>query len=126
MNKAVYDTRFFAESYYSNDSSSLAKIRLHKAWKRYISAVVIHEVYHIALSREGREVAKIKIVNLQKEFEVITVDAQIAQTSAEFRHKYQLSMGDSIIAATAAALKVVCITDDPHFKQIKEIETAWL
>ena len=35
-------------------------------------------------------------------------------------------MGDSMIAATALVLKAVCITDDPHFKQIKEIETEWL
>ncbi len=126
MNKAVYDTRFFVESYYSKDKSVRAKIRSHKARKRYISAIVIHEAYHLALSREGREVAKVKVTNLLKEFEVVTVDNQIAQASAELRHKYQLSMGDSMIAATALTLKAVCITDDPHFKQIKEIVTEWI
>jgi predicted nucleic acid-binding protein len=35
-------------------------------------------------------------------------------------------MGDSMIAATASLLKAVCITDDPHFRQIEEIETAWI
>jgi hypothetical protein len=36
-------------------------------------------------------------------------------------------MGDSVIAATAAAvLKATCITDDPHFMRVKEIETEWL
>jgi predicted nucleic acid-binding protein len=35
-------------------------------------------------------------------------------------------MGDSMIAATAAMLKAVCVSDDPHFKQIKEIETSWV
>jgi predicted nucleic acid-binding protein len=35
-------------------------------------------------------------------------------------------MGDSMIAATAFVLKAVCISDDPHFEQIKEIETAWI
>jgi len=126
MNKAVYDTRFFAESYYSKDKATIERIRLHRARKRYVSAVVIHEVYHLALSREGREVAKVKVVNLLKAFEVVAVDNQIAQVSAELRRKYQLSMGDSMIAATASTLGAVCITDDPHFKQIKEIETAWI
>ncbi len=126
MNKAVYDTRFFAESYYSKDKSLLAKIRAHKARKRYVSAVVVHEVYRLALSREGREVAKIKVVNLIKVFDVVAVDSQIAQVSAELRQKYRLSMGDSIIAATAATLGAVCITDDPHFAQIKEIKTEWI
>lgn len=126
MNKAVYDTRFFAESYYSKDESLLKRIRLHRMRKRYISAVVIHEVYNLATSREGRDVAKIKITNLLEEFEVIPVDELIAQSSAELRQKYKLSMGDSMIAATSLALKAACISDDPHFKKIKEIETTWI
>jgi predicted nucleic acid-binding protein len=125
-NKAVYDTRFFAESYYSKDESLLKRIRMHRMRKRYISAVVIHEVYTLAISREGRDVAKIKIANLLEEFEVIPVDESIAQASAELRQKYKLPMGDSMIAATASALKMVLISDDPHFKQIKEIETTWI
>jgi predicted nucleic acid-binding protein len=125
-NKAVYDTRFFAESFYCKDESTLRRIRGHKALERYVSAVVIHEIYRLALSREGKEVAKIKVTNIKKAFKVIAVDDQIAQLSAEFRHKYQLSMGDSMIAATASTLSAVCITDDPHFKQIKEIQTEWI
>jgi predicted nucleic acid-binding protein len=126
MNKAVYDTRFFADSYYSQDESLLKKIRAHRARKRYISAVVIHEVYNLALTRKGRETAKTQVADLLKEFEVVPVDEKIAQFSAELKHKYQLPMGDSMIAATALMLKAVCITDDPHFKQIKEIQTAWI
>jgi predicted nucleic acid-binding protein len=93
---------------------------------RYISAVVIHEVYNLAISREGRETAKTQVANILEEFKVVPVDEQIAQVSAELKHKYQLPMGDSMIAATALVLKAVCITDDPHFKQIKEIQTAWI
>ncbi len=126
MNKAAYDTRFFVDSYYSKDESLLKKIRAHRARKRYVSAVVVHEIYNLALKREVRETAKNQVAHLKEEFEVIPVDNQIAQISAELRHKYHLSMGDSIIAATASMLKAVCITDDPHFEQIKEIETEWI
>jgi len=63
---------------------------------------------------------------MKKDFKVVIVDDQIAQISAELRQKYGLSMGDSMIAATASILKAVCISDDPHFKQIKEIETKWI
>jgi predicted nucleic acid-binding protein len=126
MNKAAYDTRFFADSYYSKDESLLKKIRAHRARKRYVSAIVVHEIYNLAIKREGRETAKNQVAHLKEEFEVVPVDDQIAQISAELRHKYHLSMGDSMIAATAFVLKAVCITDDPHFEQIKEIETAWI
>jgi predicted nucleic acid-binding protein len=126
MNKAVYDTRFFAESYYSKDELLLKKIRAHRARKRYVSAIIIHEIYNLSIKRVGRETAKNQVAHLMEEFEVIPVDDQIAQISAELRHKYHLSMGDSMIAATAALLNAVCISDDPHFKQIKEIETTWI
>ena len=127
MNKAVYDTRFFTQLYYSKDEPLLKKIKAEKARKeKYVSAVVVHEIYNLAIAREGREVAKLKVALLKQGFEVVAVDDQIAQISAELRHKYDLSMGDSMIAATASILKAACISDDPHFKQIKEIETTWI
>jgi len=126
-NKAVFDTRFFADYYYSENKSLLNKMRAQKIRKgRYISAVVIHEFYNYALSRKSRETVKTQIADILGEFEVVLVDEQIAQISAELRHKYRLSMGDSMIAATALMLKAVCITDDQHIKQIKEIQTAWI
>jgi predicted nucleic acid-binding protein len=88
--------------------------------------VAIHEFYAISLAREGRETAKLRITIMKKDFEVVPVDDQIAQVSAELRHKYNLSMGDSMVAATALELKAVCISDDLHFRQIKEIKTAWI
>lgn len=126
MNKAVYDSRFFADLFYTTNDSLYKKILNQKVRTRFTSAVVIHEIYRLALKREGRETAKLKVTLIKKDFQVISVDEQIAQISAEFRHKYQLSMGDSMIAATASLLKAVCITDDPHFKQIKEIQTEWI
>jgi predicted nucleic acid-binding protein len=127
MNKAVYDTRFFTQLYYSKDELLQKKIKAEKARKeKYVSAVVVHEIYNLAIAREGREVAKLKVALLKQGFEVVPVDDQIAQISAELRHEYDLSMGDSMIAATAYLLKAVCISDDPHFRQIKEIETKWI
>jgi predicted nucleic acid-binding protein len=73
----------------------------------------------LLLERDGK-------LRIKKDFQVVPVDDQIAQISAELRQKYGLSMGDSMIAATASVFKATCITDDPHFKQIKEIETSWI
>jgi predicted nucleic acid-binding protein len=127
MNKAIYDSRFFVEFFYSKDENLRRKIKEEKRRKeKYVSAVVIHEVYKLSLAREGREAATLRATLMKKDFQVVPVDAQIAQISAELRHKYNLSMGDSMIAATASTLKAVCISDDPHFQQIKEIETAWI
>ena len=127
MNRATYDSRFFVEFYYSKDQALRQKMAEKKRFKdRYISTIVIHEVYNLSLSKEGRDVAKLRAMSMKEEFQIIPVDDQIAQVSAELRHEYQLSMGDSMIAATSLVLKAVCISDDPHFKQIKEIETTWI
>jgi predicted nucleic acid-binding protein len=127
MHKATYDTRFFVEFFYSKNQSQHKKLSEEKKRKeKYISAIVIHELYKLSLSREGRETAKLRATLMKKDFQVVPVDDQIAQISAELRQKYNLSMGDSMIAATASILKAVCISDDPHFKQIKEIETTWI
>jgi predicted nucleic acid-binding protein len=127
MNKAVYDTRFFVEFYYSKDHTLRKRITEKKRFlTKYVSAIVIHEVYNLSITQAGRETATLRVSSIKAEFQVIPVDDQIAQVSAELGHKYHLSMGDSMIAATAATLKAVCISDDPHFKQIKEIEVEWI
>jgi predicted nucleic acid-binding protein len=127
MNKAVYDTRFFATAYYSKDEKLAQRIKEEKRrQEKFISTVVIHEVYKLTLQREGRETAVLRIALLKQDFKVIPVTAEIAEVSAELSQKYQLSMGDSMIAATAFSLKALCVSDDPHFKQIKEIKTTWI
>jgi len=127
MNRAVYDSRFFVEFFYSKDIVQRKKIEAEKKRKdKFVSSITIHEIYNISLAREGREVAKLRVITIRQDFKIIPVDEQIAQLSAELRHKYNLSMGDSMIAATASALSAVCITDDPHFKQINEIITQWI
>ena len=127
MNRTVYDTRFFAEFFYSKDENLRRKIKEEKTRReKYVSAVVVHEVYQLSLVREGRETAKLRAVLMKKSFQIIPVDDQVAQISAELRHKYKLSMGDSMIAATASMLNAICVSDDPHFQQIKEIKTVWL
>jgi predicted nucleic acid-binding protein len=127
MSKAVYDTRFFSALYYSKDERLLQRIREEKRrQEKFISTVVIHEVYRLSLQREGRETAMLRIALLKQDFKVIPVTAEIAEISAELRQKHQLSMGDSMIAATASSLKALCVSDDPHFKRIKEIKTTWI
>ncbi len=128
MNRAaVYDTRFFIELYGTVDEEKRRKIRAEMVRKqKYVSSVVIHEFYHTTIAVNGRETAKTKVAFIKEGFEIIPVDVQLAEVSAELRHKYHIFDGDSMIRATALTLKAVCITDDQHIKQIKEIQTAWI
>ncbi|HEX9261777.1 MAG TPA: PIN domain-containing protein [Candidatus Bathyarchaeia archaeon] len=127
MPKTIYDTRFLVELYYSKDEKTLNKLKAEKTRKeKYISTIVLHEVYKLTLAREGRQTAQLRTTLLEEDFKTVPVTADIAKASAELRHKYKISMGDSIIAATAQSLKATCISDDPHFQRIKEINTKWI
>lgn len=127
MSRTVYDTRFFIELYYSKDEKTLKKTLEEKRSRdKYVSAIVIHEVYQLTLAREGRETAILRTTLLERDFKIVPVDAEIAKLSGELRHKYRLSMGDSMIAATASQLKATCFSDDPHFQRIKEIRIKWI
>jgi len=128
MSKTVYDTRFFIEHYYSKDGEVLRKTKeeIRKTKERYISAVVVHEVYRLTLEREGRETAILRASLLEKDFKIIDVDPEIARNSAEIRHKYRISLADSIVAATSLSLNATCLSDDIHLKAVKEIRTQWI
>jgi predicted nucleic acid-binding protein len=128
MNKAaVYDTRFFTQLYRSIDEDKHRRITYERSRKqKYVSTIALHELYNTSLAAEGREIARVKIAYVKQEFKIVPVDAEIAQVSAEFRHKYDLCMGDSMIAATAFVLNAVCVSDDAHFQLIKEIKTTWI
>jgi predicted nucleic acid-binding protein len=128
MSKAVYDSRFFVENYYSPDPIIIKKLKdsLRKIKERYISAIVIHEIYQLTLRKEGRETAILRATLLEQDFRVVNVDAEIAKLSAEIRLNHKMSMADSIIAATAISLKAICISDDLHFKTVSEIKTQWI
>jgi len=124
----VYDTRFFFDHYYSDDEALLRRTsrEIIENKEKYISSIVIHEVYKLSLEMEGREVAELRATLLEKDFKIIDVDPKIAKLSARLRHQHKMPMADSIIAATAICLNAECVTDDPHYKQIKELKLRWI
>jgi predicted nucleic acid-binding protein len=128
MNKAVFDTSFFMEGYYSRNEPKIKKLneKTRSIKERFISSVVLHEIYQLTLRKDGREMAKLRTHLLEQDYLVIDVTADIAKSSAELRSKYSMSMADSIIAATAWSLKATCLSDDPHFMAVKEIKTDWI
>jgi predicted nucleic acid-binding protein len=128
MPKIVYDTRFFVVYFYAQDPAAVKKAKetLRKAGEHYVSAIVLHELYQLTLTKEGRETAILRTTLIEKYFKVVNIDSEIAKSSAEIRHKHKMSMADSIIAATALLLKATCLSDDPHFKNANEIKTTWI
>jgi len=128
MSRIAYDTRFFAEYFYSTDAAFLRKANavIRNAEQGFVSTIVIHEVYQLVLRKEGRETAILRTAILEKDFKIVEVTSEIAKSSAELRNKHKLSLADSIIAATAIFMKATCVSDDPHLRGIKKLATTWI
>ena len=87
---------------------------------------MVHEVYQLSLEREGRETAVLRTSLLENDFKVVSVDSEIAKSSAEIRHKHKVSLADSVIAATCVFLNAICVSDDPHLRAMREIRARWI
>jgi predicted nucleic acid-binding protein len=125
--RSVYDTRFFVEYFYSGDAGFLRRLKedLRAVRERMVSALTIHEIYHVNLEREGREVAVLRSETIRRDFNVVDVDYETAVRSAELRSKHRIPMADSVIAATAQIHGCSLVSDDAHFKQIPDLKTRW-
>ena len=130
MPDTLYDTRFFLAKYAAKEQSVRRKLQaeLDADKPRYASAITIHEVYRIALETEGREVAKMRKAAIQRDFQIIDVDADIASEAAEIKvaHARDFPLADAIIAATARIRKLACFTDDHHIRTLSDIKTRWI
>jgi predicted nucleic acid-binding protein len=130
MPDILYDTRFFLAKYTVKEHSLRKKLQaeLDIGKPRYTSAITIHEVYRIALETEGREVARIRKAAIQKDFQIIDVDADIASEAAEIKvtQAKDFPLADAIIGATAVLRKLVCFTDDHHIRALNGLKTRWV
>jgi len=130
MPETLYDTRYFFCVYSAKDSSIRRKLRaeLDTRRRRYVSAITIHEVYRLSLQTEGREVARIRKSAIERDFQVINVDAEIAAEAAEIKvaQGSDFPLADAIISATTIIHRLDCFTDDDHIKKLARLKTRWI
>ena len=128
MPDTLYDTRFFLAAYAAERGLRLrVRSELQTRKRRYVSAITIHETYRISLEGEDRDVAKIRKSAIERDFQIVDVDSDIAAESAEIKVSQgrDFPIADAIIAATAKLKKLVCFTDDDHIKSMAALKTRW-
>ena len=119
----LFDTRYFWAVFTSKspEETSRLKALLEKSKSAFASSVTIFEVYKLTLAGEGRAVAKLRTDTIEKEFDVIDIDKEIAEQGAEISHKLHVPMADALIMATSKRLRLPCVTDDPHFAEVRKV-----
>jgi len=86
-----------------------------------VPTIVIYEVYKKLLLLNGKEYAK-EVAAYMKSCNVVHLDSELSEFSAEIGTKHKLAMADSIIYATALKNNAKLWTCDAHFKDLYNVE----
>lgn len=89
-----------------------------------ISIVTLTEIYYKYLQEKRPDLAKTRTQNLRYAIYVnkLKIEEEAAIKAGEFKGKYNVSIADAFIAASAYLEGSTIISDDPDFKKIPEIE----
>jgi predicted nucleic acid-binding protein len=131
--KAVLDSRFIIEYFYSDQTETKQKATrklkdLIQRKEGILPTIVISEIVQTVCEQIGKDEAEICYANLtQSGLKIQSLSAPIAKQAGLLRSKYRNTpMGDCIIAATAIANQAAILSDDPHFDAITEIKRSWI
>lgn len=130
---STVDTRFFLTHYLANTDqlklkTSRKMIQLQRE-KAIVPTIVLHEIYKFMYENVGKDVAQLRVKSiLASPFRIVELTTRIAVTSANLRCRYKrLPTADSIIAGTSIETRSArVLSDDSHFKEIREIRSEWL
>lgn len=131
--KEVVDSRFFAEHFFSEETETKRKTsrklrELVRSKKGILPTLVISEVVQFMCEKVGREEANLCYLSLIRSgLKVRDLDQEIAKEAGVLKCRYRgVPMGDCIVAATAIITQAKVLSDDPHFKAMKEIKCTWI
>jgi len=126
--KVVLDTKpliklFAGEEGYEIIEEILSKIEAGDL-EAGISVVTLTEIYYKYSQEKRPDLAEARTEQLRyalylKKF---IVDENVAVKAGDFKGKYDISIADAFIAASAHSEGAIVISDDPDFKKINEIK----
>jgi predicted nucleic acid-binding protein len=128
----TFDTTFFTLHYFSSEETVLSKtkkilINIRKLGNEgLLPTIVLGEFYVLTRKKAGRDIAEKYFNELANSgLRIIDLTKDIAKQAGVLRHKYKekIPWGNCIIAATAFLNKTeILLTEDPHFKLLKEVK----
>jgi len=127
--KIVLDTKpliklFAQEEGWDAVQKILAKVEAEEV-EAAISVVTLTEVYYKYLQEKRPDLAKTRTDTLRYAIYLkkLEIGEDVAVKAGEFKGKYNVSVADAFIAASAYLEGSIVISDDADFKRIPEVET---
>ena len=126
-------SEIFVVHYASKDEAILAKTReklarLRRERRGIIPAIVVAETTNFVCREGGREKAVAHVRTLEHSgLEIVPMDSSLAKEAGTLKCAYRdVPMADCVIAATAIREKGSVVSDDAHFRQIKNLRVTWI
>lgn len=90
----------------------------------YTSVICISEILGGFYSSDEVEKGEKFLLNINgiNNLNIMDIDLPIAKEAAKIRAKYKIKLPDAMIASSCKIHKCKLITQDEHFKKLKEIE----
>jgi predicted nucleic acid-binding protein len=119
----LFETRYFWAVFTSKDAESTRKLKtiFEKTKTAFASSISIYEIYKQTIEHDDKSVAELRTRTIANEYTIVDVSAEIAEEGARISHRLRIPMADSLIMATSKSLRVPCVTDDPHFTEVKRV-----
>ena len=131
--KAVLDSRFLIEHYYSTKTETKQKTsrklrELVQHNEGILPTIVITETIQIVCRKVGKEEAEVCYTTMiQSGLQVQDLTPTIAKEAGLLKCQYKsVPIGDCIIAATAITNQARILSDDPHFDAIRDTKRTWI
>lgn len=126
--RVVLDTKpliklFAQEEGWDAVQKILAKVEAEEV-EAAISVVTLTEIYYKYLQEKRPDLAKARTDNLRYAIYLkkLGIGEEVAVKAGEFKGKYNVSVADAFIAASAYLEGAIVISDDADFKRIPEVE----
>ncbi len=119
----LFDTRYFWTLLTERDQSIVKRLRktFEASKKPLVSPISIYEIHKLTLEKEGNTVAELRTAAIKNEFTLVDVSSEIAEEGARIGNRLRVPMADALIMATAKEQGVACVTDDPHFTEVRRV-----
>lgn len=119
----LFETRYFWAVFTSKDAETTRKLEeiFERAKTPFASSVSIYEIFKLTIEHDDKAVAELRTRTIANEYTIVDVSAEIAEEGARISHRLRVPMADSLIMATSKSLRVPCVTDDPHFSEVKRV-----
>jgi predicted nucleic acid-binding protein len=90
-----------------------------------ISVVTLTEIYYKYMKEKRADLAEARMNQLRYALYLrkVGIDEDVAVKAGDFKGRYDISIADAFIAATAYFEESTIISDDPDFEKILEVKT---